>query len=184
MALIITEEQKMLKDSATELLSAKAPISQMRELRDSEYSPFNKKLWEEMVNMGWTALTVPENYNGLDFGFVGLGQILEETGRNLSKSPLISSILLGASALRLSDNEALKVKLFPGIMEGTSQLTLAIQEGKHHQTSLFNTQAILKGDKYVINGSKTMVIDCTTANLFIVVCLVDENYRLFDVDAN
>ena len=89
MALIITEEQKMLKDSATELLSTKAPISQMRELRDSEYTPFDKKLWEEIVNMGWTALTVPENYNGLDFGFVGLGQILEETGRNLSKSPLI-----------------------------------------------------------------------------------------------
>ena len=144
MALIITEEQKMLKDSATELLSAKAPISQMRELRDSEYSPFNKKLWEEMVNMGWTALTVPENYNGLDFGFVGLGQILEETGRNLSKSPLISSILLGASALRLSDNETVKTKLFPGVMEGINQLAFAIQEGKHHQTNSFNTKAILE----------------------------------------
>ena len=176
MALIITEEQKMLKDSATELLIAKAPISQMRELRDSKYTPFDNALWEEMVAMGWTALTVPESYNGLDFGFVGLGQILEETGRNLTKSPLISSILLGASALRLSDNEALKTKLFPGLMEGNSQLALAIQEGKHHQTSIFNTQAVLRDDNYVINGSKTMVIDGTTANLFVVVCLVDRNY--------
>ena len=86
MALIITEEQKMLKDSATELLSAKSPVIKMRELRDSKFTPFDPKLWEEMVDMGWTALTVPEGYNGLDFGFVGLGQILEETGRNLSKS--------------------------------------------------------------------------------------------------
>ena len=184
MALIITEEQKMLKDSATELLIAKAPISQMRELRDSKYTPFDNALWEEMVAMGWTALTVPESYNGLDFGFVGLGQILEETGRNLTKSPLISSILLGASALRLSDNEALKTKLFPGLIEGNSQLALAIQEGKHHQTSIFNTQAVLRDDNYVINGSKTMVIDGTTANLFVVVCLVDRNYSLFVVDAN
>ena len=141
MALIITEEQKMLKDSASELFMAKATVIQMRKLRDTQYTPFDQSLWEEMVAMGWTALTVPENYNGLDFGFVGLGQILEEAGKNLSKSPLISSILLGASALRLSDNEALKVRSFPGVMEGTSQLAFAIQEGKHHQTTSFKTQA-------------------------------------------
>ena len=49
---------------------------------------------------------------------------------------------------------------------------------------MFNTQAILKGDKYVINGSKTMVIDGTTANFFVVVCQVDGNYSLFILDAN
>ena len=105
MALIITEEQKMLRDSAAELLKVKAPVSEMRALRDAGYKNYSNNLWDEMTALGWTALTVPESYNGLNFGFVGLGQILEQTGRNLSKSPLISSILLGASALRLSDNE-------------------------------------------------------------------------------
>ena len=184
MALIITEEQKMLRDSASELLIAKAPVSQMRKLRDTQYTPFDQSLWEEMVAMGWTALTVPESYNGLDFGFVGLGQILEETGKNLSKSPLISSILLGASALRLSDNEALKKRLFPGVMDGTTQLAFAIQEGKHHQTTSFKTQAALEGENYIINGSKTIVIDGTTANQLVVVCQVEENLNLFIVDAN
>ena len=184
MALIITEEQKMLKDSASELFMAKATVIQMRKLRDTQYTPFDQSLWEEMVAMGWTALTVPENYNGLDFGFVGLGQILEEAGKNLSKSPLISSILLGASALRLSDNEALKVRSFPGVMEGTSQLAFAIQEGKHHQTTSFKTQAVLEGENYIINGSKTIVIDGSTASQLIVVCQVDANLNLFIVDAN
>lgn len=184
MALIITEEQKMLKDSASELLIAKAPVSQMRKLRDTQYTPFDQSLWEEMVAMGWTALTVPESYNGLDFGFVGLGQILEEIGKNLSKSPLISSILLGASALRLSDNEAIKKRLFPGVMDGTTQLAFAIQEGKHHQTTSFKTQAALEGENYIINGSKTIVIDGTTANQLVVVCQVDTNLNLFIVDAN
>ncbi len=45
MALIITEEQKMLKDSASELLIAKAPVSQMRKLRDTQYTPFDQSLW-------------------------------------------------------------------------------------------------------------------------------------------
>ena len=184
MALIITEEEKMLKDSAKELLSTKSPVSKMRQLRDNKYSPFDQVLWEEIVAMGWTALTVPGSYNGLDFGFVGLGQILEETGRNLSKSPLISSILLGSSALRLSDNEALKKKLFPVLIDGTSQLALAIQEGKHHQITSFKTHAILEGENYIINGSKTLVIDGSTADQLIVVCQVDENLKLLKVNAN
>ena len=179
MALIITEEQKMLKDSASEFLIAKAPVSQMRKLRDTQYTPFDQSLWEEMVAMGWTALTVPESYNGLDFGFVGLGQILEEIGKNLSKSPLISSILLGASSLRLSDNEAIKKKLFPGVMDGTTQLAFAIQEGKHHQITSFKTQAALEGENYIINGSKTIVIDGTTANQLVVVCQVEENLNFW-----
>ena len=84
---IITEEQKMLKDSAAELLKAKAPVNEMRALRDQGYMTFDSNLWREIASLGWTALTIPERYNGLDFGHVGLGQILEETGRNLSKSP-------------------------------------------------------------------------------------------------
>ena len=184
MALILTEEQKMLKDSAKELLATKSPVSKMRDLRDSKYTPYDPKLWDEMISMGWSALTIPESYNGLDFGFVGLGQVLEETGRNLSKSPLISSILLGTSALRSSDNEILKAKLFPGIMEGTCKLAFAIQEGIYHQTKLFKTSAVLDGENYKINGSKTIVVDGSTADHYIVVCQVNDNLSLFIVDSN
>ena len=184
MSLIISEEQKMLKDSAAELLKTKAPVSEMRKLRDAKYTPYDIKLWEEIVNMGWTALTVPEIYNGLDFGFVGLGQILEEIGKNLSKSPLISSILLGASALRLSDNEPLKRKLFPGIMGGTTQLAFAFQEGKYHQTTSFSTKAVLQGENYLINGSKKIVIDGSTANQLVVVCKLNQGIGFFIVDPN
>ena len=76
MALTLNEEQKMLKDSA-QFLAMNAPVEQFRTLRDDNYTPFDQDLWREIVEMGWTALTIPE-YNGLDFGFVGLGQVLEE----------------------------------------------------------------------------------------------------------
>jgi len=182
MALIITEEQKMLRGAAAEFLAAKAPVSAMRALRDEGYKTFDPKLWEEMIAMGWTALTVPERYGGLDFGFVGLGQILEETGKHLSKSPLLSSVLLGTSALKLSDNDALKAKFFPGVMEGSIQLTLALQEGKHHQINSFETQAVLEGKDYILYGAKTMVIDGTTASHFVVLAATASEFSLFLVD--
>ena len=59
MALVINEEQNMLKSSAKELLDLKSPISHMRELRDDNYNQFDVDLWKEMVEMGWTALIIP-----------------------------------------------------------------------------------------------------------------------------
>jgi alkylation response protein AidB-like acyl-CoA dehydrogenase len=99
MALILTEEQQLLKDSATEFLAMNAPVEQFRDLRDNNYKAFDESLWTKIVEMGWTSLTIPEEFDGLAFGYVGLGQILEEMGKNLTKAPLFSSIVLGANVL-------------------------------------------------------------------------------------
>ena len=74
----------MLKSSTKEFLDLKSPLSLVREMRDNNYNQFSSELWTEMVEMGWTALTIPEKYNGLNFGYVGLGQVLEEMGRKLT----------------------------------------------------------------------------------------------------
>ena len=107
MALIINEEQQMLKESTKEFLDLKSPISSMRKLRDNNFQTYNKELWMEMVEMGWTALTIPEKYNGLNFGYVGLGQVLEEMGRKLTISPIISTVLMSTTLISLSKNEIL-----------------------------------------------------------------------------
>ena len=60
------------------------------------YAP---QLWREMVELGWASIILPEQYGGLDFGFLGLGVVLEESGRTLTASPLIASAVVGASAV-------------------------------------------------------------------------------------
>ena len=57
----------MLKESTKEFLDSKSPLSSMRELRDNDFQTYDKELWMEMVEMGWTSLTIPEKYNGLNF---------------------------------------------------------------------------------------------------------------------
>ena len=49
--------------------------------------------------MGWTAILVPEEYAGLEYGFTGMGIVLEESGRTLTPSPLLGTALAGAAAL-------------------------------------------------------------------------------------
>ncbi|MDA9318006.1 acyl-CoA/acyl-ACP dehydrogenase [Flavobacteriaceae bacterium] len=168
MALVINEEQNMLKSSAKELLDLKSPLSLVREMRDNNYNQFSSELWTEMVEMGWTALTIPEKYNGLNFGYVGLGQVLEEMGRKLTVSPIISTVLTSTSLISLSKNEVLKNMLFQEIMNGNKLCTLAHEEGSHHSPNIEISIVSKKDDVLVLNGKKRFVIDGSISDYLIV----------------
>jgi alkylation response protein AidB-like acyl-CoA dehydrogenase len=121
-----------------------------------------------MGAMGWAGVIVPEDYDGSAFGYLGLGLILEETGRNLVASPLLSTALIAASALVLGGSDAQKTAWLPKIAAGEAVATLAVDEGSHHaplNTALGGDRV---GNGFVLNGSKTFVIDGEAANLLIV----------------
>ena len=168
MALIINEEQQMLKTSTKEFLDLKSPLSSLRDLRDNSYKTYDKELWMEMVEMGWTALTIPEKYNGLNFGYVGLGQLLEEMGRKLTLSPIVSTVLLSSTLISLSKNEILKAKLFQELMNGSKLVSVAHEEGVHHNPDMLNSLLSKKGERYVLNGNKNFVIDGSLSDYLIV----------------
>ena len=168
MSLVINEEQNMLKSSAKELLDLKSPISLMRELRDDNYNQFDPDFWKEMVEMGWTALTVPEEYNGLNFGYVGLGQVIEEMGKKLTVSPMISTVLISTTIVGLSKNEVLKSKLFDEIMSGKKLCTLAHEESSHHNPNIDLSIISNNNEKFILNGKKRFVIDGTISDYLIV----------------
>ena len=178
MSLVINEEQNMLKSSAKELLDLKSPISLMRELRDDNYNQFDPDLWKEMVEMGWTALTVPEEYNGLNFGYVGLGQVIEEMGKKLTVSPTISTVLVSTTIVGLSKNEVLKSKLFDEIMSGKKLCTLAHEESSHHNPNIDLSIISNNNDKFILNGKKRFVIDGTISDYLIVSANSESNGSL------
>ena len=84
MALVLTEDQHMLHEAAKGFLADTAPVDEFRELRDAG-EVYSRDLWEQMVELGWTAVAVPEEHGGLDFGITGLGLVAIELGGNLSR---------------------------------------------------------------------------------------------------
>ena len=100
MALVINEEQQMLKESAQGFLAEFAPVSAAAQaLRDAGSDVgYSVDLWRQMVDMGWAAILVPEAYGGLEFGHVGMGQIVEQTGRTLTASPLFATAIVGVKS--------------------------------------------------------------------------------------
>lgn len=168
--LVLNEEQRMLKDSAREFIQANAPVEALRTLRDSKDTiGYSKELWQKMVELGWTAVALPEAHGGLEFGFKGLGVVLEEIGHTLAASPLLSTIVLGASAIELSKNETLQANILPQVIAGELTLAFAIDESHHYQPSNITTTAQQQGSYWLLNGKKAMVIDGHTADKLIVV---------------
>jgi acyl-CoA dehydrogenase len=129
MALVLNEEQTMLRDAARDFLGARAPVSHLRELRDhGGPDGFSRELWAEMAELGWSAILVPEDHGGLGYGYTGLGLVLEETGRTLTPSPLLGTALTAVTALNLAGTPAQRAAVLPGIASGKRILSLACDE--------------------------------------------------------
>ncbi len=170
MALVLNEEQVMLKDAAAGFLAEKAGVAHLRALRDAGGEEgFSGDVWAQMAQMGWAGIAIPEEFGGLGYGYTGLGLVLEQAGRNLSPSPLQSAVLIAATVIAELGSTEQKEQLLPAIAAGEKLVTLALQESGHHAPLQTVTSAVLDGDAYVVNGSKVMVLDASTADAFIVI---------------
>lgn len=178
MALVLNEEQRLLQDTSREFLNSHAPVAGLRALRDTADSVgYSTELWRQMAELGWASIILPEEYGGLDFGFTGLGVVMEETGRTLTASPLLASAVIGASAILLGGNTAQKQTLLPSIAAGEMTLALALEESHHHRPNRIATRAQADGDDFIISGSKTFVLDGHSADRLIVVARTDGETR-------
>ncbi len=166
---VLTEEQSLLKDSARTWTQEKSPVSAFRKMRDSG-APlgYDPAAFAEMAEMGWTGVIIPEEYGGSDFGYLGLGLILEETGRTLTASPILASALAAASAVILGGSAAQKQAWLPKIAAGEIVATLAVDEGPHHAPAKVALTAKKSGAGWKLNGAKTFVLEGMAAGLYVV----------------
>jgi alkylation response protein AidB-like acyl-CoA dehydrogenase len=170
MPLVLNEDQNMLKDSAKNFCSDNTPITQLRRLRDENDSlGFDKETWNQMVELGWSGITVPEAYGGLGFGYMGLGVVMEECGRTLAASPLFATAALGTSALIYGGSEEMKAGLLGQVAEGKLLLALALEETAHHSPYKINSRVEKASSGYEISGTKNFVLDGHVADKLIVV---------------
>ena len=169
MALVLNEEQSMLRDSARGLISDKAPVSHLRQLRDGkDATGFSRGLWRAFAEMGFSGLLVPEDFGGSGLGCVEAGIVMEEIGRTLMPSPFLSTAVLAASALSRGGSAAQKSEHLPKISDGSLLAALAIDEGAKHRPLQTKMQAVRSGNGFKLNGAKAFVVDGHVAGLLIV----------------
>lgn len=164
-----TEDQEMLRDSARAFLRDHSSSEQVRAAMQSELG-YDAKLWARLgAEMGWPAVTIPEQYGGLGLGYVELVALLEEMGASLLCSPFFASVVLGANALLLAGSDEQKDEFLPALAAGEQIATLALAETAGGWDPLAITAtATADGDDFILEGVKTYVPHGHVADLLIV----------------
>jgi acyl-CoA dehydrogenase len=169
MALVLNQEQEMLRDSAMMFLKGNAPVAQLRALRDGhDNEGFSRALWRGFAEMGFTGVLVPEAYGGLGLGNVEVGAIMEAVGRNLSAVPFFSTAVLAAATLARHGSAAQKQRYLPQIAAGELLVALAVDEAARHKPQRQRLRAQQDGAGYRLTGEKTFVVDGHAADTLIV----------------
>jgi alkylation response protein AidB-like acyl-CoA dehydrogenase len=166
----LTEEQIMLRDAAQSWVRQRAPVTALRKLRanGSAAHGFDPATYAEIAEMGWASVIVPEEHGGADFGYASLGLVLEQLGKTLVASPLLSSGLAGASALRLGGTADQQARWLPGIADGSTVATIAVDEGARHDPWGIRLCAEADGAGWRLTGRKQPVLHGIAADLLIV----------------
>jgi acyl-CoA dehydrogenase len=169
MTWVLDETKNMLRDSAQAFLRERAPVAQLRALRDSAdargYSP---ALWQAFAEQGYCATLVPEAHGGLGLGVVEAGLIAEEMGHTLTCAPYLSTAVLAAWLLARAGSAAQQAQWLPRIVAGQAVLALAVDEQARHRPEALATRAALHGGQWQLDGEKCLVVDGHVADALIV----------------
>lgn len=156
-----SEEQKFIQDQARNFLSQQCTVEEVRKILEGEQS-YHQGLWQQIVELGWTGMAIPEAYGGLGLGYLELCVIAEELGRAVAPVPFSSSVYLATEALLLAGSETQKQAYLPRFAAGEIIGTLATAEGLGH---LKVNATVTEG---ALSGEKLPVPDGDVANLYVV----------------
>jgi alkylation response protein AidB-like acyl-CoA dehydrogenase len=180
MALTLSEEAQMVRDTALDFFRERSPVTALRKLRDdNDKDGFSRDLWRQMAELGWTGFLVDEDDGGSAFGMTGLAQVMEAAGRTLTASPLMSTALLGASLLSFGASDHQKARFLQPLLSGEHILALALEEGARHAPDQIALKAQRDGSGFRLNGEKTFVLDGHIADTLIVAAGTDAGITLF-----
>ena len=186
----LSEEQKMIQQSVERFVQENYDLPKRVEL-SSQDPGYSEDYWGSMAELGWLGLPFNEENGGFGGNQIDTLVIMEQFGKGLVLEPFLANVVLGGGAIQMGGSEELKKEILPSLIDGSKQLTLAYAE----QQSRFDledvaTSARQEGDKYIINGQKSMVLNAQSADHLVVVTRTkgsrvdEEGITLFLVDSD
>jgi pimeloyl-CoA dehydrogenase small subunit len=164
----LTEEQRLLRDSVDRLL-ADTYTFEKRKTYLAEPEGWSRALWAQYAGLGLLGLPFSEQHGGFGGGGVETMLVMEAFGRALALEPYLSTVVLSGTALRLAGSGMQQSALLPQIAAGDRLLAFAHGERQaRYDLSDVLTTATRKGDSWVIDGAKSVVLHGDSADTLIV----------------
>ena len=172
-----TEEQGFLRDAVRKFVDDRCPMVEVRRLMrtPNAHSP---ELWTALAEQGSLGLLIPEEYGGAGLAWVDFVVVLEEAGRTLMPSPLVSTVL-AAVALQEAGSSAQRSRWLPRLADGRSIGTLAVLDASDRQgIAGVGLLAEAAAEVDVLSGEKRFVPDAGAADVFVVAYRAGSALRL------
>ena len=106
-----SDDQLVMKEEVRKLFEKEDSVKRNRNILEGDEN-FDKDLWNKVVEMGLTAITIPEEHGGIGLGFLELCVVAEEMGRAIAPIPYSSSVYLATTAIINSSNDDVKKEYF------------------------------------------------------------------------
>jgi alkylation response protein AidB-like acyl-CoA dehydrogenase len=94
MRLDLDDAQRDIQQAVRDLLASRDSVGRARAM-DGAAAPFDAQLWDELCELGWPGIAIPERHDGRGLGLVELAVVLEEHGRGCAPTPLLGAALAG-----------------------------------------------------------------------------------------
>lgn len=153
----LNDIQKEFKQTARKFFKEKCGVEELRAFEENPHH-YSEKLYNELVELGFVGLVVPEEYGGFGGEFLDLALVMEEAGWSLFQGPFLSTIVSGVVPVLAHGTDEQKSTLLAAFANGTSKASYAIAEPQaHYKIEHLALDAAPAGDKYVLNGTKLFV---------------------------
>ncbi|MFF5993155.1 acyl-CoA dehydrogenase family protein [Lysinibacillus sp. KU-BSD001] len=179
----LTKEQKLFQTSVRKYLTSQEKTTAARLFMSGDTVRY-EKIWSGLSELGAMAINIPEAYGGAGLAQVDLIPVMEEIGRVLLPGVYAETVAFATPVLTKYGTEQQKKMYLAQIANGQKKFSLAIAE-RGVMTFVeegIRLEAIKEGNQYVLNGSKTFVIDGDTVDVLLVAAKVDGQTTLFLVD--
>lgn len=163
----LTDEQRMLADSAQRYVQDHTDLERHRKRRAS-LQPLDQQAWQELAELGWLAMPFAQRHGGLEAGPVETMVLMEALGEGLVMTPYLATVVLAGGVLRRADANR-QADTVPALVAGRLQLALAIDEYQRY-FSLENTALVASAQEgtVTLSGTKACVLNGDQAQAIIV----------------
>ena len=179
-----TQEQDQLRSILISALRRDYSFTQRQTIVASD-AGWSTAIWEQLTELGLTAIPFAEEVGGLDGSIVDLVAVAEIFGAYLVAEPWIPSTVLAGGALAAFPDVPEARSLLVQIAAGEVIGALAHEEGRGTpDPSLVTMEAERTGEAYTLTGDKRMVLHGVAAEIVLVTARVDGEVALFMVEGS
>src|SRR4030081_1686955 len=164
----LSEEQRLLKDSVDGLLNDSYDF-ESRKKYGAEKGGWSKSVWNKLAEQGLPALPFSEADGVSGAGAVETMIVMEALGKALLLEPYLATVVLGGGFVRRGGSAEQKAAHIPGIIDGSKTFAFAqLEKNSRYDLNDVATSAKKKGDGWVIDGEKFVVLNGESADMLIV----------------